>query len=324
MCCITERTGYVSSGELLDIILGTDKNTIYSYITQNELYDGDNNYIRLQNRDNDNPITRILNKIQKGNDILGNICKVNTGLFTACDKVFILNKTNINNTIPNLNKLEYDILKPLFKNSDICKYTTKIENNKVIIYHYEKTNYDLTEVPNLINYLRKYKNILENRKDNSLKGALKRGRWDVISLPKTAINFNGPKIVAPQRSNTNTFGYNEVPWYASADVYFITSPKNGFTLKYILGLLNSKLYYFWLYHKGKLKGITLELYQKPLSEIPIKYSDEQDQIVKIVDLIINKTKNGESILQQEKELNQLIYDLYKISKEEQAFIDAFQ
>jgi adenine-specific DNA-methyltransferase len=134
-----------------------------------------------------------------------------------------------------------------------------------------------------------HKEKLQQRRDNSLKGALARGRWDVMALPKTAIDFSGPKIVCPQRSKINTFGYNECDWYASADVYYITKPNDSYSLKYILGLLNSKLYYVWLYNKGKRKGETLELYQKPLSEVPIKCVSQevQDSIVSMVDEIMD-------------------------------------
>jgi len=37
-----------------------------------------------------------------------------------------------------------------------------------------------------------------------------------------------------------------------------------------LGLLNSKLTWYWLRHKGKMKGRMLELYSKPLGDIPFK------------------------------------------------------
>ncbi len=40
-------------------------------------------------------------------------------------------------------------------------------------------------------------------------------------------------------------------------------------LKYLLAILNSNLYFFWLYFRGKRKGEMLELYQQPLSEIPV-------------------------------------------------------
>jgi len=55
-------------------------------------------------------------------------------------------------------------------------------------------------------------------------------------------------------------------------------------MKVILGILNSKTYYFWLYNKGKRKGETLELVFKPLSEIPIVNlnDDSKNRIAEVV------------------------------------------
>ena len=76
---------------------------------------------------------------------------------------------------------------------------------------------------------------------------------DNLWRSRKKIIFESSKIVAPQRSLTNTFGYNEISWYESADVYFITPKDNFYSLKYILALLNSKLYFLWLYHQAKGK-----------------------------------------------------------------------
>jgi len=149
----------------------------------------------------------------------------------------------------------------------------------------------------------------------------------VISLPKIAIDFKGPKIVAPQRSPRNTFGYNEIPWYASADVYFITEKDKSISLKYILALLNSSLYYLWLYHRGKRKGESLELYQAPLSEIPIKKISENEQkpFIDIVDKILSITKSDDyltnslkqaKVKEYERQIDQLVYQLYGLTEEE--------
>ena len=146
-----------------------------------------------------------------------------------------------------------------------------------------------------------------------------------MALPKIAINFEGPKIVAPQRSKSNTFGYNEIPWYAASDVFFITTKDKSYDLKYILGLLNSHLYYFWLYNKGKRKGEMLELIAKPLSEIPIKKANtiQQQCIIDLVDAIIDKKKHDNkadtSVL--EREIDQKVYELYGLSPEEIAVIE---
>ncbi len=137
--------------------------------------------------------------------------------------------------------------------------------------------------------------------------------------------FTSPKIVCPQRSKTNTFGYNECNWYASADVYYITNPESDYSLKYILGLLNSKLYYIWLYHKGKRKGETLELYQKPLSEIPIiKVSGKvQNSIVAIVDKIIalKKANCSHDTSELEQKIDFIVYEIYGLTNSEVKIID---
>ena len=153
-----------------------------------------------------------------------------------------------------------------------------------------------------------------------------------MALPKVTLKFNAPKIVAPQRSKTNTFGYNECEWYASADVYFITEAKPEYQLKYILSLLNSKLYYVWLYNKGKRKGESLELYQKPLSEIPIKKVDTQAQnkFISIVDKILAITQTDDYLQNQgkqnavkeyEKQIDVMVYKLYELTYDEVRFID---
>ena len=155
----------------------------------------------------------------------------------------------------------------------------------------------------------------------------KRGKYYCISYARDQHIFEGPKIVVPQRSPRNTFGYNEIPWYASADVYFITEKDSSISLKYVLALLNSKIYYLWLYHRGKRKGETLELYQKPLSEIPIKKisEDEQKPFIDIVDKILSITKDDDflqnstkqaKVCEYEKQIDQMVYKLYNLTPEE--------
>lgn len=314
-----------------NIVAGKDTETTYNNIPQKDLYEGEENYIRLSKEDENSELSIILDKIKNNNEALGNICNVNTGIFTACDSVFIDNIENYKQKfIPN--NLEKSLLKPLFKNSDIKRFYTINQVKKLLIYHHEKANYNLNEIPNIMNYLSQYKEQLQNRKDNSLKGALKRGRWDVMALPKVTLKFNAPKIVAPQRNKINTFGYNECEWYASADVYFITEPKPEYQLKYILSLLNSNLYYIWLYNKGKRKGESLELYQKPLSEIPIKKVDVQAQnkFVSIVDKILAITQTEDYLQNQEKQdavkeyekqIDVMVYKLYELTYEEILTID---
>ena len=46
------------------------------------------------------------------------------------------------------------------------------------------------------------------------------------------LDFSIPKIIAPQRSKSNTFAYTEKEWFASADVYYITDISKKQDLQY--------------------------------------------------------------------------------------------
>ena len=161
-----------------------------------------------------------------------------------------------------------------------------------------------------------------------MQAALKLGKWWVIFAARTGVDFEGPKIVCPQRSPKNTFGYNNEVWYGGTDIYIITNNgDNSIRLKYILSLLNSKLFYVWLYFKGKRKGELLELLYQPLTEIPIKKISESEQMpfVEMVDRILAITKDDDYLQNTQKkakvkaleaEIDQLVYKLYGLTPEE--------
>ena len=329
------------------IISRQDSDTSYTEIAQNCLFEGEENYIRLQNDSGDNLLLSILEKIQKENKQLSEIAIVNQGIVSGADKVtskhlsnysinaqkddgiFTLSNQNMNDklVIQNIKRCgEKQLLKPFYKNSDIFKYYTNNEINRYILFIAKNIRNDIelrVNYPIIYEHLFPYKNIMIDKRISLNE---KTEQWFTLNRgtghPKI---FVCPKIVCPQRSKTNTFGYNECDWYASADVYYITNPQKGYSLKYILGLLNSKLYYIWLYNKGKRKGETLELYQKPLSEIPIKKVsvDIQNRIIAVVDKIINlkKTDPNTDTTSLENQIDGYIYEAYGITEKEIDYIE---
>lgn len=325
---ITHKKGYLGADIINSIINGTDPDTDYYEMSQDELYGGNN--IKLTSGGLDN----ILNKIKENSLVLGDIYKVNQGIVTGADKVsqshlnkyqwdskkgdgiFVLNKKESENI------LEKDFLKSWYKNSNATKWLTQNESNENILYINDIKNE--SKIKSIINHLQKFKDNLEQRREVH-KGTR---NWYDLWRARSQEIFEGEKIVAPQRSKTNTFGYNNIPWYASADVYFITSPKEGYNLKFLLGVLNSNIIYLWLYNRGKRKGEMLELYQEPLSHIPIpkitpKNKKELEQIEKIVDQILfaKKENNDSDTKNLEKEIDQLVYGLYGLTPEEIGIIE---
>jgi adenine-specific DNA-methyltransferase len=341
--CITQRQGSATPEILQQILNGNDEKTNYYKVMQKDLYDGNECYIRLigNSKNSKNSIQTILEKIKSKDITLGHICNVNQGILTGADKVsnkhikkfpkvrfikgegiYVLNNNEVKKIVSK------EILKPWFKNSSILKYYTKVKSDEYLLYLTRDIN--LSDYKDVQEHIIKFEKIIKNRpKDRGeIQAALKLGKWWVVFATRKSIPFNSAKIVVPQRSQFNTFGYNEIPWYASADVYFITEKDKSVYLKYVLALLNSKLYYFWLYHRGKRKGEMLELYQKPLSEIPIKKisEDEQKSFIEIVDKILSITQSNDYYLQNPQkqakvkalgsEIDQLVYKLYDLTPEE--------
>lgn len=138
------------------IINHKDEDTSYDQITQEYLYDSEENYIRLQNKNKTNPLSSLLNKIQSGNPILGEIAEVNAGIMGGCDSitnhnikyadgkyiqdkdiqkgdgVFVLdcNHSRDNETIQKVK--HYPFYKDFYKNSDISRFYTN--NTSVNFY----------------------------------------------------------------------------------------------------------------------------------------------------------------------------------------------
>ncbi len=87
------------------------------------------------------------------------------------------------------------------------------------------------------------------------------------------------------------------------------------SVKILLGFLCSKTIYYWLYFRGKRKGSMLELYQTPVSEIPLPEIDKtvQTQIERLVNRIIKSGRNHNVEL----EIEELVAKAYGLSDKEQ-------
>ena len=84
------------------------------------------------------------------------------------------------------------------------------------------------------------------------------------------------------------------------------------------------MFYFWLKKKGKVKGESLELYHTPLSEIPIKLFEEKD-IIYLANCLknIEEKKNISNINFNDMQINNKIYELYKLTSEEIKYLENF-
>ncbi len=217
---------------------------------------------------------------------LGDVLAINQGLVSGADRFkrrhskLIGQKFICEKPIFVFEENEADIdqhLKLFLKNSDIAKYQLSKMPTRRILY---SARGNLKNNVKWQKHLTAYRPLLERRRE------VKSGAraWYELQWPRYENIFIVPKIVAPQRSTTNTFAYVEAPLYGSADVYFLsTKPVKIFLnlsdeilLKGLTMFLNSKIVGLWLSYKGKRKGNLLELYATPLKQIPLPNFNEKN------------------------------------------------
>ncbi|MCF0186937.1 MAG: hypothetical protein HUJ98_10675 [Bacteroidaceae bacterium] len=90
-------------------------------------------------------------------------------------------------------------------------------------------------------------------------------------------------------------------------------------LKFLVGVLNSKLVEFWLKNKGKMQGENYQLDKEPLCNIPLPEQGCNQQSIssKVKDIIIEKEECSSS----NSEIDRLVYELYGLTNGEVKIID---
>lgn len=257
--------------------------------------------------------------LNKSKQCLNELVNVNQGIVSGADKVtdrMLLNHIERDDIqkgdgifVINNQLLTSEYRKPFYKNSHIDAYFIKDQSEQSILYITDKDQLDAesTEWHHLI----PFKRVLDGRREVQLG----KRKWYALQWYRTASIFEDHKIVVPQRSLYNKFAYCETPFYASADVYYLTKGP----LKLLLGILNSKIMYFWLYSRGKRKGKQLELYAKPLSQIPIPElpKHQQKEIVSIVEDILTLGLSA-GLLDK---IDHILYEFYRLTNEEIKIIE---
>lgn len=223
----------------------------------------------------------------------------------SCEGIFVLTEDEIKQK----KLMDSKYLKTFYKNSDIDHFRINKKSNKYILYIDDSE--EMSKNSKEYNHLIKFKDLLDSRREveNNLRN------WYALQWPRNNDIFSVEKIVVPHRNTCNKFALSENDFYASADVYYIVPRSLVFDLKVILGILNSKLMYYWMYNMGKKKGNMLELYSTPIKQIPICYKFEKEINSVVSDILKERTTENFD------ELNKLIYKMYNLNKKEIEIIE---
>lgn len=255
---------------------------------------------------------------EKNRSILGGDFKVGDGIFVLTDE----EKKSLN-----LSKEELGLIKPAYTTEQIKRYYADSNNKEWAIYT-DSTFKDVNKIkkyPNIKKHLDKFKSVITS--DNAPYG-LHRARKEYF--------FIGEKIISVRKCvDKPIFSYVDFDSYVSATFYVIKP--DDIDLKYLTGILNSKLIAFWLRNKGKMQGSNYQIDKEPLLNIPICNTDNEQLKNKLINFVnemiecnqrlineknpdsINRIKND--IADIDSFIDKTVYSIYTISEEERKIIE---
>ena len=246
-----------------------------------------------------------LNK--KGQQILGHH-KVGDGIFGL---------TNQELSNLNLPENEMVLIKPYYTTEQVKRYFTLTGANTQWLIYTDSTYKDessMVSFPVLKAHLDQFRPIFTS--DNKPYG-LHRARDPRF--------FSGSKIICQRKcAELPIFSYSDGECYLTQTFNIIKT--NRVNLRYLTGLLNSKLIAFWLRNRGKMQGLNYQLDKEPLQQIPIPVPEieVQTRIGHLVDeIIVRKSANENASIQDvENQIDNIVYHLYDLTYDEVLIVDS--
>ena len=260
-------------------------------------------YIKLDNKEVAQGIVFPQDFLNKKNKlILDSNFRVGDGIFTLSDDEL---------SHLDLSEDEKVLIKPYFTTENFKRFYADKKNKLWVIYTGSnfKNQLEINSYPKIKQHIDKFKDILTS--DNKPYG-LHRAREERF--------FKDEKIIVQRKCpGKPIFTYSDFDAYVSATFYLIKSDR--INLKFLTGLLNSKLIAFWLKNKGKMQGNNYQIDKEPILDIPIINTDKQQTIAILVDyiLLVHQPKQAELIKyigndliihSIEEVINQVVYELY--------------
>lgn len=251
--------------------------------------------------------------------------EVAQGIIGGPDKAFIFSKRK------SFDEAEKKILKNYF--TSVERYNCG--GDRGLIAYLSKNIDNINSFPNIKEQIDLYIEPLKNRRE------VKNKKLEYFHLHWSRDEKffkSGPKIICGIRTLKPSFYFTEEEYYGSRALNFIKTER--IDLRYLTGILNSNLVYFWLKNKGKRLGDLLQVDKGPLLNIPIHLTDDknkQKEIIKLVEKITALNKElqklhpimdeeeynlkKEAIEKTDREIDGKVYELYGLGEEERKIIE---
>ncbi|MBW2594585.1 MAG: Eco57I restriction-modification methylase domain-containing protein, partial [Deltaproteobacteria bacterium] len=272
---------------------------------------------------------------------------IGRGSSSGNDKIFMLQRTSLPNTYLTWDgeeiEIEDNILRiPLFA-TDFTRYHFTPKSEKVIIFPYCKhtNNFQLlseaefkTIYPQAFQYLYSHKKELEQRKQYKA--------WYGFSAPRNLSVHDTAQMIVPLLAHKGLLadlpGNREDYCLMASGGFSITINNRRLLPRYVLGILNSRLLFWYLkFISNRFRGGWITCTKQYVGKLPIRtinFSDHadktrHDRMVELVDQMLDlnkqlaeaKTPQTKTVLQRQiettdRQIDRLVYELYELTEDE--------
>lgn len=265
------------------------------------------------------------------------------GVLTGYNEAFIISGEQ-RKTLIEQDPKSAEIIKPILRGRDIKKYSYQFAD-LWLIATFPAKNYNIDDFPAVKTYLEGFSPKLEqtgvNLTDDEKEQIIQHAKYYGIEIKGSSLKksrkktgnkwfetqdqiayfeeFEKEKIVWGNINYNNQFCYENDRIIINAPANLLTS--NTISLKLLIGLMNSKMFYYSFSKTGIDLGHAFEWKKQYVEQIPLPKIQDTSNFDEIVTQIIEKKSNNEDTQDLEKQIDHMVYKLYELSEEEIAFIE---
>lgn len=283
----------------------------------------------------------VLQKMNVGTALKDMPITINYGIKTGFNDAFFIDGKTREKLIAEDPKSE-ELIKPLLRGRDINAWVTEKED-QYLIGTFPALNLDIDQYPAIKNHLLSFgiekleqtgaKHIVNGEEIKARKKTS--NKWfetqDQIGYYK---EFAKPKIVYPNMTSVFPFCYDEIGALGNDKTFIITEKEtdsangcaaihklhSGELLKSLLAIFNSNLAKLWIwYNCPELMGGTREICKVYFEnfKIPMDNAAALQELAALADQIITAKKSGENTTSLESKVNEIVYQIYGITGQEE-------
>ena len=214
--------------------------------------------------------------------------------------------------------VDITLLHPLCHGRDIEKYKVRSRERRIL---YIDNNVNIDDYPKTKEWLLNFKDALDTRRE------VKRGviNWYGLQWPRVKAELDTKEKIMLQRTRNESLPIRIVATldntgvYGMEGIYFVFPKYSVDSLRFFLGILNSKLINYLFATKFLNLAIKAE-YVKQI-RIPSANEEQKIQMENLVNQVLERKQNGGDTSTLESEIDLLVYHLYGLTYDEVLIID---